>query len=89
MHASNDIQEQKQTTTAQRPRLTTLQMDNMIVLILNKAAQRKIKTTTSTQNANTKYQIFAQQPRIDDVYFEEAISNGRDLADKPPAQQAG
>ena len=61
----------------------------MIVLILNKAAQRKIKTTTSTQNDNTKYQVFAQQPRIDDVYFEEAISNGRDLADKPPAPQAG
>lgn len=89
MHASNDIQEQKQTTTAQRPRLTTLQMDNVIVLILNKAAQRKIETTTSTQNANTKYQAFAQRPKIDEVYFEEAFSNGRDLADKPPAPQAG
>ena len=64
-------------------------MDNVIVLILNKAAQRKIETTTSTQNANAKYQVCAQQPRIDDVYFEEAISNGRDLAGKPPAPQAG
>ena len=57
--------------------MNAIAMMALIIIIIN-FYKKTLGQTTSIEEGYS-----------DDVYFEEAISNGRDLADKPPAQQAG